>query len=104
MDTEHHALPFSRIALEEVCRRHRVLRLSLFGSYLHGTARPDSDIDLLVEFEPGARPSLLDLAAMELELTELAGGRRVDLRTAAELSRYFRDEVVAGAEPQYDAR
>lgn len=104
MATEHHPLPIPRAALEELCRRHRVRRLSLFGSHLDGTARPESDIDLLVEFEPAARPSLLDLAAMELELSALAGGRRVDLRTAGELSRYFRDEVVARAEPQYDAR
>ena len=76
-------------------------RLALFGSQLKGTARPDSDIDLLVEFEPGRVPGLLALASMELELSELVGGRRVDLRTAEDLSRSFRDEVVRTAEVQY---
>ena len=83
------------------CERHHMRRLALFGSQLKGTARPDSDIDLLVEFEPGRVPGLLALASMELELSELLGGRRVDLRTAEDLSRYFRDEVVRTAEVQY---
>jgi uncharacterized protein len=69
----------------------------LFGSVLNGTDRPDSDVDLLVEFEPGAAPGLLGLAAIEAELSSLLGGRRIDLRTAHELSRYFRDEVVRTA-------
>ena len=89
--------------LARFCRRHRIRRLALFGSVLKGTARPDSDIDLLVEFEPEARPTLLDLAAMEEELSRRLGGRRVDLRTAADLSRYFRDEVLRDAEVQYVA-
>jgi uncharacterized protein len=83
------------------CERHHIRRLALFGSELQGTARPDSDIDLLVEFEPNEIPGLLALASMELELSELLGGRRVDLRTAEDLSRYFRDEVVRTAEVQY---
>lgn len=91
-------------ALAEVCRRHAIGRLSLFGSTLRGTARPDSDIDLLVEFMPGARPTLLDMAQIEIELSALLGGRAVDLRTAGDLSRHFRDEVVRTAEAQYDAR
>ena len=66
-----------------------------------GDGTPDSDIDLLVEFEPGQVPGLLALASMELELSELLGGQRVDLRTAEDLSRYFRDEVVRTAEVQY---
>lgn len=89
--------------LARFCQQHRIRRLALFGSVLKGTARPDSDIDLLVEFEAGARPTLLDLAAMEEELSRRLGGRRVDLRTAAELSRYFRDEVLRTAEVQYVA-
>jgi predicted nucleotidyltransferase len=97
-------LPIGDQDLARFCQRHRVRRLALFGSVLKGTARPDSDIDLLVEFEPEARPTLLDLAAMEEELSRLLGGRRVDLRTAAELSRYFRHEVVRDAEVQYVAR
>lgn len=85
------------------CRRHGVRRLSLFGSRLHGTARRDSDLDLLVEFLPDRTPTLLDLAAMEIELSERLGGQRVDLRTPAELSRHFRDAVVREAELQYAA-
>lgn len=88
-------------ALEGFCRKHKIRRLALFGSMLKGTAGPDSDIDLLVEFEPGGKPGLLQLAAMEDELSTLAGGRRVDLRTAEDLSKYFRDEVVRTAEVQY---
>jgi predicted nucleotidyltransferase len=90
-------------ALGELCRRHRIKRLSLFGSTLKGTARSDSDIDLLVEFERGAIPGLLGMARIEIELSELLGGKKVDLRTAGDLSRYFRDEVVRSAEPQFVA-
>jgi predicted nucleotidyltransferase len=90
-------------ALATLCRRRGIRRLSLFGSSLKGTARPDSDIDLFVEFEPGATPGLLGLATIEAELSNLLGGRRVDLRTAQELSRYFRDEVVRTAQVQYAA-
>jgi len=77
--------------------------LSLFGSEAKGTARTDSDIDLLVEFETGATPTFFDLARIESELSELLGGRLVDLRTAQDLSRYFRDEVVREAVVQYAA-
>lgn len=89
--------------MAELCRRHRVRKLSLFGSILKRTARPDSDVDLLVEFEADARPTLLDMAQMEIERSQLLGGRKVDLRTAQDLSRHFRDEVVRTAEPQYVA-
>jgi len=91
-------------ALASICRRHRIRRLSLFGSMLKGVSRPDSDIDLLVEFEPDAKPSLLTMAKIELELSSLLGGRKIDLRTAQDLSRYFRDEVVRSAELQYEVR
>ena len=89
--------------LDALCRRHSIRKLSLFGSRLKGTARPDSDVDLLVEFEPGAAVTLFDMARIEIELSALLGGARVDLRTAADLSRHFRDEVVRTAEPQYAA-
>jgi uncharacterized protein len=92
-----------RDALAAICCRHRIRRLSLFGSVLHGTDRPDSDVDLLVEFEAGATPGLLGLAAIEMELSDLLRGQRVDLRTPQELSRYFRDEVVRTAQVQYAA-
>ena len=78
--------------------------MSLFGSTLKGTSRPDSDVDLLVEFEPDATPGLLTMARIEIELSELLGGRKVDLRTAGDLSRYFRDDVVRTAEAQFEAR
>ncbi len=90
-------------ALAAICRRHRVRRLSVFGSMLRGETRPDSDVDLLVEFEPDAKPGLLGLAQIELSLSSLLNGRKVDLRTAEDLSRHFRDEVVRTAHPQYAA-
>jgi predicted nucleotidyltransferase len=96
-------LPIEPDTLAELCKRHRIRKLSLFGSQLKGTARPDSDIDLLVDFEPGADITLFDMARIEIELSNLLGGRKVDLRTAEDLSRYFRDEVVRSAEPQYVA-
>jgi predicted nucleotidyltransferase len=96
-------LPFDSDALGELCRRHHIRRLSLFGSTLKGTAGPDSDVDLLVEFERDAKPGLLDLASIEIELSNLLGGRRVDLRTPEDLSRYFRDEVVRQAAVQYES-
>jgi hypothetical protein len=97
-------LPIDREALEALCRRYRIRRLSLFGSVLTGEAGPASDVDLLVEFEPEARPSLLTMANIEIELSALLGGRRVDLRTPQDLSRYFRDEVVRSAEVQFASR
>jgi predicted nucleotidyltransferase len=96
-------LSFDRDALTALCRRYRIRRLSLFGSTLKGTERPDSDVDLLVEFEPDARPTLLTVARIERELSPLLGGRKVDLRTAKDLSRYFRDDVVRTAQVQYEA-
>jgi predicted nucleotidyltransferase len=94
-------LPIEPDTLAELCKRHRIRELSLFGSQLKGAARPDSDIDLLVEFEPGADITLFDMARIEIELSNVLGGRKVDMRTAEDLSRYFRDEVVRTAEPQY---
>ena len=97
----HPRFPLDDTTLARFCERHHMRRLALFGSQLKGTARPDSDIDLLVEFEPGWVPGLLALASMALELSGLLGGQRVDLRTAEDLSRSFRDEVVRTAEVQY---
>ena len=96
-------LPLSVAELAAFCRRHAIHRLSLFGSRLKGTHGDDSDVDLLVDFEPGAAPTLLDMAAMEAELSSLLQGRKVDLRTPQDLSRYFRDEVVREARVQYVA-
>jgi uncharacterized protein len=89
--------------LASICRKHRILLLSVFGSTLKGTARPDSDLDLLVEFEPDAKPGLVGMARIEIELSSLLDGRKVDLRTAEDLSRHFRDEVLQTATIQYAA-
>lgn len=96
-----HRLAVDPEALAQLCRQHSIRKLSLFGSVLAGTAQPDSDIDLLVEFEPGEAPGLLGLARIATELSTLMGGRQVDLRTAQDLSRHFRDSVVRTAEVQY---
>jgi uncharacterized protein len=90
-------------ALVSICERHRIRRLSVFGSTLRGTTRPDSDLDLLVEFEPHAKPGLIGMARIEIELSSLLNGRKVDLRTAEDLSRHFRDEVLQTAAIQYAA-
>ena len=92
-------VPRGRLAA--ICRRHRVKRLGVFGSAARGDATESSDVDLLVEFEPGKAPGLLGLAGIEAELSALLGGRPVDLRTAQDLSRHFRDEVARSAEVQY---
>lgn len=96
-------LPIRPGELAEICRRHRVRRLALFGSRARGDARVDSDVDLLVEFEPEAQPTLLDMETLEPELSSGMGGMRVDLRTSAELSRYFRDDVLCQSVDQYVA-
>jgi uncharacterized protein len=94
-------LPIDKASLAQFCAQHHIRRLSLFGSTQKGSERPDSDVDLLVEFDPGQAPGLMRLAGMEIELSELLGGRRVDLRTAQDLSRHFRDQVVRTAQVQY---
>jgi predicted nucleotidyltransferase len=94
-------LAIGQDALDEFCARHHIRRISLFGSVLRGEERPDSDIDLLVEFEPGQTPGYIALAGMEAELSDLLGGRTVDMRTRADLSRYFRDDVMREAELQH---
>jgi predicted nucleotidyltransferase len=92
-------IPKGRIA--EFCRRNHIRRLSLFGSVLRDDFGPQSDVDVLVEFEPGTRVGLA-FFGMEIELSEMLG-RKVDLNTPEFLSRYFRDEVLAEAEVQYVA-
>ena len=90
----------SREKLEEFCRKNYIIKLSLFGSALRDELKPESDIDVLVEFERGHIPGMLDLAGMEIELSEKIG-RKIDLRTPAELSRFFRKEVVSKAKVEY---
>lgn len=88
--------------LADLCRRHGIARLSLFGSVLREDFGPDSDVDILIEFLPGVRCGLLGMARIERELAELIG-RAVDLRTPGDLSRYFRERVVQEAVQQYAA-
>ena len=90
----------SRAELETFCRRNHITRMSLFGSALRDELEPGSDIDILVEFDKDHMPGLFDIAGMEIELSEMFG-RKVDLRTPAELSRYFRDEVLEKARVEY---
>ena len=89
-----------RADLETFCRRHHITRMSLFGSALRDELKPGSDIDILVEFDKNHMPGLFDIAGMEIELAEMFG-RKVDLRTPAELSRYFRDDVMEKARVEY---
>ena len=96
--TTNIAIDQERVA--DFCRRHRIRRLALFGSVLRDDFRPDSDVDVLVEFEPDAVVGLIRLAGIEIELSQLLG-RKVDLRSPGDLSRYFREQVVQSAEVVY---
>jgi len=90
-------------ALAEFCRQRGIRRLAVFGSALRDGLRPDSDVDLLVEFEANRIPTFFDIADMERDLSQMFGGRKVDLRTPEDLSRYFRRQVMEEAEVQYAA-
>ena len=94
-------IDISREKIGEFCRRNRIRRLAFFGSVLREDFSPESDVDVLVEFEPGTRVGLIGFAGMENELSELIG-RKVDLNTAGFLSLYFRDEVLEEAETAYE--
>ena len=98
----YHGISFPDEALAEFCRQHRIRRLALFGSILRDDFGPESDIDVLVEFEPDARVGMIRLAGIELQLAELLG-RKVDLNTPGFISPYYRDRVLAEAQVQYDA-
>jgi len=89
--------------LVEFCKRNRIRKLSVFGSALRDELQPDSNIDLLVEFEEGHTPGLFSIVRMEMELAEVLG-RKVDLQTPEDLSQYFRDEVIRNAKIQYQAQ
>ena len=93
-------IPVPADRLAAFCRANGIARLSVFGSALRADFRPDSDVDILVEFEAGRTPGLLGIAGMELELGEMFG-RKVDLRTPEDLSRYFRQSVLDEAQLQY---
>ena len=92
-----HGIEADMAALAEICKRYHVRELSLFGSVLRDDFRPDSDVDVLVEFEPEASVSLFDLSDLKYELSELLG-RPVDLVEKAGLKRIVRDEVLSSAE------
>ena len=94
------SIPKDRIT--EFCVRNRVRRLSFFGSVLREDFGPDSDVDILVEFEPGARMGLIRLSGLEIELGKIVG-RKVDLNTPGFLSKYYRDQILTEADVQYDA-
>ena len=91
----------SKTALAAFCQENGIRRLAIFGSALREDFGPESDIDLLVEFQPGAHPRLLGIAGIELALSELFAGRKVDLRTPEDLSPYFRQDVLDTAEVNY---
>ena len=93
-------IPIDRERIADFCRRHHIRKLALFGSVLRDDFRPDSDVDVLVEFEPGHVPGW-EFFEMEEELSQLVG-RKVDLNTPGFLSRYFRKRVLSEAEVQYD--
>ena len=93
-------IPIDRKKIADFCRKHHIRRLALFGSVLRDDFRPDSDVDVLVEFEPGCVPGLA-FFAMEQELSEILG-RRVDLNTPQFVSPYIRERVLAEAEAQYE--
>lgn len=82
------------------CRKHHIRRLSFFGSVISDHFTQDSDVDVLIEFEHGQVVGLLRLASIEIELSDILG-HKVDLRTPADLSRYFRADVLSSAEVQY---
>ena len=93
-------IPIDRQRLAEFCRRHHIRRLSLYGSVLRDDFRPDSDVDVLVEFEPGHVVGLR-IIDIEDELSELLGGRKVDLVSVKSLNPRLRDRVLTSAEVQY---
>jgi len=95
-------IKYNKAHLVRFCRKHNICRLAFFGSVLREDFGPDSDVDVLVEFEPGCKPGFLRMAAMERELSGIIG-RKVDMRTPQELSRLFREDVIASAEVQYAA-
>ena len=94
-------IPIPQAEIEAFCRRNHIRRLALFGSVLRDDFTPDSDVDVLVEFEPGKTPGFAFFGLQD-ELSELLG-RQVDLNTPDCLSKYFRDQVLDAAETVYDA-
>jgi predicted nucleotidyltransferase len=96
-------IPIPSDLISHFCQKNHIGRLSLFGSVLRDDFTSESDIDFLVEFEPGYTPGFFKLVEMEQELSRNIQGRKIDLRTYAELSPYFRDRVMQESLKIYDA-
>ncbi len=94
-------IDLSEDKIKEFCQRNRIRRLSLFGSVLREDFGPESDIDVLVEFESGTSVGLITLAGMEIELGQMLG-YKVEIHTVKGLNPHFRDEVLDQAEVQYE--
>lgn len=100
-DVQMQTLHLPVLSIHSFCKAHHIKKLSVFGSALSGQLAPGSDVDLLVEFEAEHEPSLFGLGKLELELSNLLNGKTVDLRTAEDLSKYFREQVMHSAVPIY---
>jgi predicted nucleotidyltransferase len=96
-----HTIRINKEQLADFCRRNHIAKLSFFGSVLSDDFTAESDIDVLIDFESGHTPGLLRMARLERELSTLLHNRKVDIRTAQDLSRYFRQQVLATAQVQY---
>ncbi len=97
-------ITLDRTAIADACRRHRIRKLSIFGSVLRDDFRPDSDIDLLVEWKPGVREDAFSLYDVETDLSKLFEGRKVDLVNERFLYHRLRDRILGSAEVVYDER
>lgn len=94
-------IDFPKDKIADFCQKNHIYKLAIFGSVLREDFHAESDIDFLVEFEKGHTPGFIRLADMEMELSKLLGGKKVDIRTPEDLSKYFRDEVLSNAEVKY---
>ncbi|ADN34993.1 DNA polymerase beta domain protein region [Methanolacinia petrolearia DSM 11571] len=99
MNESNLKVPKKKIA--EFCKRNHIRRFALFGSVLRDDFGPDSDVDILVEFEDNHTPGLFKIFDLEEELSVIFGNRKIDLRTPGDLSRYFRAEVISNSEVCY---
>ena len=95
------AISIQKDKIADFCKKHHIQRLAIYGSALRSDFKPESDIDVLVDFVPGHTPGFFKLFNMESELSVLFGGRKVEIRTPQDLSKYFRKKVIEGSEVQY---
>ncbi|RQD79362.1 MAG: nucleotidyltransferase, partial [Methanocalculus sp. MSAO_Arc1] len=96
--TQSPQVPIPHEEIADFCKKYYIRRLALFGSVLREDFSRESDIDVLIEFEEGKTPGFFTIFSMEEELSELFGGRKIDIRTPKDLSRYFRDDVINSCE------